>query len=206
MANQLKAEIRTGTRGSDIHQLRASGMIPAALYGKKVSSAAIAVSEKDLNALLKKNPHAVIDLEVPEIGTQPVMVNEIQRDKLSGKVLHIDFHQISMNEPVKATVAVELSGQPQGVKEGGILQVGVHEVEVRCLPKDLPASLAIDISKLLVGENVLASDLPIPEGVELLTEPTDMLVTILAPAKQVEETEEEAANPTGEAAEASKDE
>ncbi|WP_058300455.1 50S ribosomal protein L25 [Gorillibacterium timonense] len=184
MSIQLKAEIRTGKTRSAIRGLRNGGRVPASVYGKKISSGeSISVEEKELGALLRKNPHAIIDLIVGGEGAQPVIINEIQKDKMSGKVLHVDFHQISMDEPIHSALPVELVGTAAGVKEGGILTVESHQVEIRCLPKDLPASLSVDISELGIGDSIHVSSIQLPEGVELISESTDVIASVLAPQK-----------------------
>ena len=194
MSIQLKAELRTGQTRSAIRGLRNGGRVPASVYGKKISSGeSISVEEKELNAILRKSRHAVIDLAMGDKGTQPVIINDIQRDKLSGKVLHVDFHQISMDEPIHSSMPVELVGTSAGVKEGGILTVESHEVEIRCLPKDLPASLTLDISGLGIGDTIHASAIELPDGVELISEPTLSIASILAPQKADESDAGEAA-------------
>ncbi|MCL6457385.1 MAG: 50S ribosomal protein L25 [Gorillibacterium sp.] len=199
MAIRISAQVRTGKSGSAIHNLRSSGNIPASVYGRKIDGGeSISVVEKELGLILRKNPHAVIQLDIAEQGNYPVMINEIQRDKVSGKVLHVDFHQISMDELVKSIVGIELTGDSPGVKEGGILSVETHEIEIRCLPANLPPILSIDISGLHVGDNVLVSDLDIPEGIELLTDSTSVVVTILAPQKEIVEESDEVEVPVSE--------
>ncbi|AEI46091.1 50S ribosomal protein L25 [Paenibacillus mucilaginosus] len=190
MPTTLKAEVRTTTTKGERNQLRAQGMVPGVVYGKKVSQTSIAIDQKELVQLLKSNPHAIIDMEVPEFGKQPVMISEVQRDKLSRKVLHVDFHQINMDEPVNTTVRIEFIGEPQGVSEGGILQIQRHELDIRCLPRDIPASIEIDISALNVGENKIVSELQLPANIELKTDENDVIATILTPQKEVEETVE----------------
>lgn len=186
MSAVLKAESREAKTKSEAKQLRAKGQIPGVVYGTKVSSTAISVNGKELLALLRENPHAVVDLELPADGKQPVMVQEVQRDKLTGSILHIDLHQINMNEPIQTAIGIAITGEAPGVKEGGILTVEMHELEIKCLPGDLPGSLTVDISKLGVGENLLVSDIAIPDKVELLSNPDDVVVTVLAPQKAEE--------------------
>ncbi|MEO3947914.1 50S ribosomal protein L25 [Gorillibacterium sp. CAU 1737] len=184
MSIQLKAELRSGKTRSAIRGLRNGGRVPASVYGKKISSGeSISVEEKELGALLRKNPHAVIDLVIGDKGTQPVIISEMQRDKMSGKVLHVDFHQISMDEPITSSLPVELAGTAVGVKEGGILTVENYQVEVRCLPRDLPAGLTVDVSELGIGDSIHASAIQLPPGVELMTEPTDVIALVVAPQK-----------------------
>ena len=92
-------------------------------------------------------------------GKQPVMINEIQRNPLNRELLHVDFHQINMDEPVRTVVTLEFVGDAVGAKEGGILQIQLHELEIRCLPNQIPASITVDISKVGIGENMLVSEL-----------------------------------------------
>ncbi|SCW72260.1 large subunit ribosomal protein L25 [Paenibacillus tianmuensis] len=198
MATSLKAEARTGRTKGDRNRLRAEGKVPGVVYGKKVTQTPIAIDQKELLALLKTNPHAVIDMDIPQFGKQPVMINEVQRDALSRQLLHVDFHQINMDEPVQTTVRLEYIGDPEGVKVGGILQVQHHEIEIRCLPQHIPASIEVDVSGLEIGQSMLVSELKLPEGVEVKTDVHDVLATILTPQK---EAEPEAEAPAGNAAE-----
>ncbi|WP_164821713.1 50S ribosomal protein L25 [Paenibacillus koleovorans] len=190
MDKQLTAAARRmDVTRAELKQMRAEGRVPAVVYGKAIGSVPISVDEKDLNQLLRGHHNGVITMKVPGQGDQPVMVGDLHRHKLSRSVLHVDFHQINMNEPVHAKVALELDGDSPGVREGGVLTALLHEVEIRCLPNKLPGSLKVDISAMGTGDSLLAGDLPLPEGVELKTDPHAVIVTILVPQKaDVEET------------------
>ncbi|NHN35080.1 50S ribosomal protein L25 [Paenibacillus agricola] len=183
MVLALKAEARKGATKSERKGLRSNGKIPGVIYGSKMSSKPIAVDEKELLNLLRKSPNAIIQLEVPDFGKQPVMINEVQRHAISRSVLHVDFHQINMNEPVTAMVRLDFLGEAAGVQAGGILQVQLHEISVRCLPDDLPSSIEVDVSELEVGSNMLVSELKVSSKIEIKTDENDVLVTILAPQK-----------------------
>lgn len=187
MEETLKAEARQNNTKSEIKQLREQGKVPGVVNGKEVGSAAIAIDEKELRHLLRKNPHAIIEMELPGGAKQPVMIHEVQRDKLTRDLLHIDFHQINMDEPVKTLVALEFVGESMGLHEGGILQIQHHELEIRCLPQQIPEVIHVDISRLKLGENLLVSDLQVPEGIEIKTDPYEVIVTILAPQKDLDE-------------------
>jgi large subunit ribosomal protein L25 len=201
MAIAMNADQRTGTTKGELRQLRLQGKIPGVIYGKKLDNAAqVTVDSKELQALLRSHPNAVLEINIPSHGKTSVMISEIQRDSLSRQVLHVDFHQINMNENVRANVRITAEGDSQGVREGGILQVILHELEVQCLPGSIPDSVAVDISALAIGESVLVSDLKLPKGVESLAEPEQVVVTILAPQKEL--TEEEAEDAAVELAEA----
>ncbi|TMV44273.1 50S ribosomal protein L25 [Paenibacillus mesophilus] len=189
----LKAESRNGSATkSDLKKMRERGKIPAVVYGKKVASTPISVDEKQLVALLKQNPHAIIQMDIPDAGKQPVMITGTQRDSIQRSLLHIDFHQINMDEPIRATVGLEFTGESPAQREGGVLTALLHEVEVRCLPEHLPSAIAVDISGLELGGSFLAKDLQLPPEVELKTDDNAVLATILVPQKATEEAEEAA--------------
>ncbi|PZE19202.1 50S ribosomal protein L25 [Paenibacillus xerothermodurans] len=189
MATTMKAEERKNGTNASRRGLRESGKIPAVIYGSKIESLPIAIEERELLSVLRTNPHAIIELDVPQMGKQPVMINEVQRDTINKNVIHVDFHQIDMDEPVSAAVRLEYVGDPAGVKAGGVLQIQHHEVEVRCLPKNMPAAIEVDISHLEVGMNILVSELKVPDGVEVRTDENDVLATVLAPTKAAEDAE-----------------
>lgn len=193
MVMSLKAESRDGTTKSAVKQLRSTGKVPGVVYGKKVGSRAIAVEAKELLQLLRSNPHAIVEMDLPEAGKQPVMIHEVQRDKISRHLLHIDFHQINMDEPVRTSVTLELVGEPKGADEGGMLQVQMHEIEIRCLPASIPGAIRYDVSAMELGDTVLVRDLVMPEGIELKSNPDDVVATLLAPQKEAEEPAEAAA-------------
>ncbi|RTE08076.1 50S ribosomal protein L25 [Paenibacillus whitsoniae] len=184
MAVSLQAEARKEATKSEIKQMRAKGKIPAVVYGEKVASTVITVDWKDVQTVLRTNPHAIIDLSIASAGRQPVMINEIQRNPMSREVLHIDFHQINMNEPIKTVVALEFTGDAVGAREGGIVQVQMHEVDIRCMPNQIPASIAVDISSLGLGDNLHVSQISVPAGVEMKSDSNDIVVTILVPQKE----------------------
>lgn len=192
MAMSLKAENRDGQTKSAVKQLRSSGKVPGVVYGKKVGAVNVAVEAKELLALLRSNPHAILEMELPGNGKQPVMIHDVQRDKISRSLLHIDFHQINMDEPVRTSVALELEGEPKGAEEGGMLQIQMHEVEIRCLPTLIPGAIRFNVSNMELGDIVLVSDLIMPEGIELKSNPDDVVATLLAPQKEVAEPEAEA--------------
>jgi large subunit ribosomal protein L25 len=205
MTAALKAEARKqGTKG-ERKRLRADGKIPGVVYGEKLSEIPIAIDQKELLALLKVNPHAVIELEVPQHGKQPVMINEVQRDGISRQLLHVDFHQINMDEPVNTTVRLDYIGDPAGVRVGGILQIQRHELDIRCLPTQIPDSIEVDVSALEIGENLLVSSLKLPSHVEVKSDEHDVLATILTPQKAEEPEAVEASVDKAEASEEAAD-
>jgi len=191
----LRAEVRDRNQPkSERKRLRREGKVPGVVYGKQRPNTPIAVETKTLHAILQRNPHGVYEMDVPGQGKFPVMIREVQRDALSQNLLHVDFHQIDLDEPVRTAVALEFTGESPAVRAGGVLTVFLDEVEVRCLPRHLPSSITVDISGMQMGDSVTAGDLQLPPEVELVTEPDVPLATILEPQRAAEKDEEPAAD------------
>lgn len=184
MEAKLKAEARDGLTKSGVKKLRSGGKVPGVVYGRQLGAVSIAVDAKELLALLRHSPNAILEMELPGSGPQPVMVHDVQRDRINRNLLHIDFHQINMDEPVRTSVALEFQGEAKGEEEGGMLQIQLHEVEVRCLPSQIPVQLIVSVTALELGDTILVRDLSAPAGVEIKSHPDDVVVTILAPQKQ----------------------
>ena len=106
---------------------------------------------------------------------------------MSGKLLHIDFHHVNMTESMDSKVTIHFSGEAIGVKSGGVLQVEIYEVEVRCMPGDLPTSMEVDISGLATGDQLLVSDLIFKDGIEVLTDPNTVMIQIKTVHEEAEE-------------------
>lgn len=181
MSNTIQLTDRSNLPSSHVKQLRRHGSIPAVVYGVGLTSIPVEVNGKQLFAALKKNPKAILQATIAERGQHPVLVQAIQKDMLSGKWTHVDFHQINMNESIDTKATIHFSGDPIGLVEGGILQIEVHEVDIRCMPDKLFAAFEVDISKLGIGDQLLVSDLSFHDGVEILTESSIMLVKVLNP-------------------------
>jgi large subunit ribosomal protein L25 len=193
MAIAMQADARSVKTKGDLRKLRLGGMVPGVVYGKQLSeSATVSIREKELKALLRSQPNAVLEMEVPGQGKHSVMVADVQRDSLNGVITHVDFHQINMNEEVRANVRIEATGDSAGVREGGILSIVLHELEVQCLPGAIPEHISVDISSLGIGESLQVKDLMLPQGVEVSSDPEVVVLTVLAPQKELDETEAEA--------------
>lgn len=206
MAIAMKADERSVKTKGDLRLLRAGGMVPGTVYGKLLSaSSSVSVREKELKSMLRSHPNAVLELEVPGQGKHSVMVADVQRDSLSGGILHVDFHQINMNEVVRANVRIEHAGDSTGVREGGILSVVLHELEVQCLPGDIPESVTVDISSLSIGESLQVKDIELPQGVEASSDSELVVLTVLAPQKELTEEESVAQDVASEEAESRSD-
>jgi len=192
MRLSLQAETRKDFRKSYTKKLRNDGKIPATLYGKGVQSKSIELSLEDMVQLLKTpgGRLALIDLKVDgklEKG-HPAMIQDIQREPVGKKIRHVDFHRISMDEPVQASIPISIIGIAPGIAAGGVTEQPVSEVTVKALPDKIPSHIDVDISHLELGDAVHVGDLQIPEGVEILAPPAEsMIVSVKLPHVRVEE-------------------
>ena len=184
--------MREDTGKGVARSLRRSGLVPAVIYGKSRPSQALTVNPEDLKNKMSGN--AIFDLLITAEGEEikeTVMIKEVQKDPIKGELLHIDFHHISMDEKITINVSLNLTGEAPGVREGGVLQQLLREVEIECLPLDIPEALQLDISKLEMGNSMLVNDLEVPENIEIKTPFDEAIVTIVVPTEEEEELEEE---------------
>lgn len=178
----LSVSLREKTGKGAARQSRMAGNIPGVIYGPEVQPMSIEVSEKDLRRAVKEagSSSAIYQLAVNGKST-PVIIRDLQRDPLTSKVTHVDFHAISMNKPLHITVSLNIVGIPNGVKaDGGIMQIVVREIDIACLPKDIPDSVDIDVSALEVGDSIHVRDLEIPNA-KILTEERRTVLVVNAP-------------------------
>ncbi|UKS30833.1 50S ribosomal protein L25 [Paenibacillus sp. HWE-109] len=188
----MSTTILLSERTEPVKKLRAQGQIPAVVYSSRMDSEHVTVPEKEIRASLKRNPHAILQVTLPSNTNQPVIVHHVQKDSLTGQLLHIDFLQIDMQQNLDTSLAVHLTGEARGTKEGGILQIETNEVMIRCMPDKLPEHLTLDVSHLGIGEHLTVADLDIPKDVEVLSDPEIILVTILGIQKLDEAVESKA--------------
>ena len=191
MTPSLRAEERSNRTKGELRRLRSQGKVPGNVYGSQTSgSTLIAVDEKELLALLRRHPNTVLDLAMPGADAKPVMVTDVQRDPLTRSVLHIDLREINLSEPVRTRAPLEPVGEAPGAKEGGILRMLLHELEIECLPADIPEEIPVDVSGLGLGDSLTVRDLKVPPGVTVRADPSLVVVTVLEPQKEDDERSE----------------
>ncbi|MEX2415959.1 MAG: 50S ribosomal protein L25 [Paenibacillaceae bacterium] len=192
MSMKIQAENRITHTKSELKQLRNKGFVPGSISSRENPAISIMIDEKQLMQLVNRHSHEIVEIELPKLGHQSVVLKEVQRDKITpNKLLHVDFHQINLNEPIRTLVRLEIIGEALGMKEGGMRQVVMNEIEVKALPKHLPASIQVDISHLAIGEKIVVGDIQMPIGVECLSEATAVVATVLHVQKVSEEAEME---------------
>ena len=184
----LKASRRT-VLGKQVKAIRREGKLPAVIYGHYIEPISIVMDLRDTSkSLMGLAPSALLTVDVD--GTQHrALVKEKQRNKITGTLLHVDFLAVSMTEKLRSQVYIEITGVAPAIKDfDGVLVTGMDEVEVECLPQDLPERLVVDISGLLkIGDGIYVRNLTVPEGVKILEEPDSMVALIAAQAAVEEE-------------------
>jgi large subunit ribosomal protein L25 len=191
----LSAFARTESRRAGNKKLRAAGRIPAVIYGPRTKPQNLEVDAKALNDAIHHtaSENVLVDLAVKDDAkaNRLALVQEVQHHPLSGKILHVDFHEVSETEKVTLHVPVETLGEPVGVKtSGGVLQHVTFKLKVRALPKDLPEQITVDVSALELNRTIHLGDLKAPEGVEILGH-KEVVIAACTPPRA----EEEAAAP-----------
>ena len=194
----LRAEKREGRGKNEARRLRATGQIPAVVYGaEKGKAVEIAVDPKTLLRILhsESGVNTLIGLQL-DGGDTRVLVKEYQLDPIDHKLLHVDFYQVAMDRAITVTVPFVLKGEAKGVKQqGGIVDFVTREIEIEVLPGDIPENITVDVSELLMHEGVRVRDLPM-EGAKwtAISEPDTMIVHVVPPkAEEPEPTAEAAA-------------
>ena len=186
---ELDAEVRQGTGKATVRQLREKGLVPGVLYGKNRETVSVKVNAKKVEDVLGGN--AIIDLSLDDDTTQPVMVKEVQRDVITRDLLHIDLYQIDLDEKITVEVPVEVVGQAEGVREGGLLNQILREIEIECLPTDIPENIEVDVTELEIGDSISVAEIDVSEDIEVQVDDSETVATVVLPDELDEEDEED---------------
>jgi large subunit ribosomal protein L25 len=184
----LEAREREGRGKNDARRLRAQGMLPAVLYGDGggAGSTVLAVPAKVVDYTLQHvGDNALYDLKLGDQDDATVRVVDVQRNPVSGRLVHVDLAPVNMRERIVVTVPLTVAGADNspGVTEGGVLDQVAYEVEVESLPGDIPQGLTLDVSGLQIGDNLTLADVELPEGVELISDPEEVAATVTPPTE-----------------------
>ena len=190
---KLVAEPREGTGKGVARKLRAAGRVPAVLYGGGLESTPLSVDSKDLFHVLHTGAgyNVLVDLKLD--GTDHLVIpRDVQRDHIHGRFIHLDLLAVRRDETIRLNIPVRIVGESVGVKAGGVVEHHLWEIEVECLPQDVPDAVEADISALEIGMGLRVSDLQAPSGVTFITSEEESVVAVAQPQMAVE-LEEEAA-------------
>ena len=201
--SQIKVEVQRRTPGGKNanRRLRSSGQIPAVVYGAGKQSVAIVVYPQHVTDILRSESgrNTIFTVSVDGKERANAMVKDYQLDPVKGRLIHVDFLEIAMDQLLELTVNIEVVGEAQGVKlDGGIMDIVTRAIEVECLPSDIPESIKVDVSPLKINDYIRVKDLPADPKVKILSDGEIVLVTIVPPIKEevpVEAPAEGAAEP-----------
>jgi large subunit ribosomal protein L25 len=188
MAQQvkLKAEKRTVIGRNAIKNIKKEGLVPGVVYGSQAQPMALQVDGRELKNVLAhaSSEHVLVELEIVDGGqstSRLALIQEVQHHPLKRDLLHVDFHAVSATEKITSEVPIEAFGDALGVRTfGGLLEYSLRSLDVECLPQDLPDLIRIDVSNLNIGESFHVRDIPLPSGVEALTDADLTVVSVVA--------------------------
>ena len=184
----VKSEKRQGLGTNASRRLRAQGFVPAVLYGESMESTPLVLSKKDIVQImrLETGENTIFKVAV-DAEAYDAMIKDLQVNPATDELLHVDLIRISMDKPIRVAVPVVHRGEPVGVKtEGGFVDFVTREIEIECLPREIPESLEIDIAELHINQSFKVQGMAIPAGVKVLTDPNTVLVLISMPHKEEE--------------------
>ncbi|MBI2104029.1 MAG: 50S ribosomal protein L25 [Candidatus Omnitrophica bacterium] len=210
---QLTVKRRTTAGKRPVRRLRHGGLVPGVIYGRDMEPMSVEVSQRELVKFLraKAGEHALVTLRLEDLPAapsaatkgaaqaggkaweKPALVQAVQHDPVDGHVVHVDFHAIVLTERLKVKVPLILKGEPAGVKQdGGVLEQFLREVEVECLPADLPTGVAHDVSAMKIGDTIHVRDLAAPKGARITSDPEGAIASVQTPKVEVPAAEEAA--------------
>jgi large subunit ribosomal protein L25 len=186
----LEGIVREERGKNAARRTRQTGMVPAVLYGGRKDSMALAVNAKQVKKILRSETghNTIFTVRVAEGAEEKAMMKDWQVDPLSGALLHVDLLRIAMDVRMRVRVPVHTFGEPQGVKmQGGVFEVVTREVELECLPGDIPEEFKVDVSGLMIGKQLRAGDIPLdPEKMKLITDPLRVIAHVVTLKKEEE--------------------
>jgi large subunit ribosomal protein L25 len=189
----ITAELRDSRGKNEARRLRAGGKIPAVVYGARQESVAVAVSPKDLNRILrsKSGHNTIFNVDIQGRENTAVMIVDWQNDPVKENLLHADLKRIDLTQRIAVKVPVHTTGEPKGVKqEDGLLELVTREIEIECLPDEIPEEFVIDVVELMLGQSRRASDLVMTGSMQLLSPPDTVIAHVIA-LRAVEEVKPE---------------
>jgi large subunit ribosomal protein L25 len=203
--DSIAVEIREGTGKEFNRKLRASGRVPAVVYGFGHGNVMLSLDPLVLERKIKASQagiNTLFDLEGEgSVTGRTVIVKELQREPIRGGIMHADFYELNLEEKMHVSVPIHLEGEAPGVVMGGVIEHTLREVELECLPSAIPDELIVSVENLDVGDSLHVSDLTLPAGVTMVSDETLSVVSVITPKGMAEEEEAAAEGEEGEVAE-----
>ena len=192
---KLQVQERDSRGSAESRRLRKQGLIPGVLYGRGQTPHTISIPERELRRVLtgEGGLHAILDVVLEgQKTTHPSILKDYQQHPVRGGIIHVDLHEVRLDQPIQARVVVELVGEPVGVTEGGVLSQVNREVTVEALPMEIPEHLELDVSRMAIGDTLRLVDLRAQDGVKYVDDPEEtVLATVTMPSRIVEPEPEE---------------
>jgi large subunit ribosomal protein L25 len=191
---KLQVQERERRGSADARRLRKEGFIPGVLYGSGKQPHAICIPERELRRVLTgpSGLHAILDVVLEgQKTTHASILKDYQQDPLRGHISHVDLQEVRLDQPIQASVNVQLIGEPEGVKEGGVLSQVQREINVEALPMEIPEHIELDVSGMAIGDSLRLADLREREGVKYLDNPEETVLATVTLPTRVEEPEPE---------------
>ncbi|MDI3508644.1 MAG: large subunit ribosomal protein [Clostridiales bacterium] len=190
----LAIEKRQETGSRDAARLRRSGMIPGVVYGKNIAPINVKVPVKGLREIISKHGrNAVLNLNI-EGQTLAAVIKDVQHDLMGAQYEHVDFQHILMDELIKAKVSIRFQGEGLIESKGGLVMLQLDELEVECLPDNLPEVIEIDVSDMEIGQNLKVADINVPENVRVISNPDEVVLAVMETKSGIQEIENEENN------------
>ena len=196
--DRVKLEALPRERGSkgELRKMREEGYVPVIVYGRSINPSMICVDSIELNRALNTpaGANVLLDLDIKGsdgANTETVMIRDLQRHPIKKDLLlHADMIRISMKDKLEVSVPLHFYGEPEGTKDGGVLQIQLREVTILCLPADIPEYIDVPVENMGVGDVLTVGDLSLPSEIEMLEDPTEAIASVLIPEEEPEEAEE----------------
>ena len=186
---KVQAKVRDGRGKNDARRARREGMVPITVYGGGAETVAAVAPLRDLAAILRSEAgrNTIFTIAVEGVGESEVMFHDRQIDPVKGRLIHADLTRLVKGQKIEVTVPLHLVGEPIGVKERqGVLEQIIREIEIRCEPREIPDTLEVDVSNLDVHDVLHASDIPVSDAVEILSDPELVIATVGMVKEEVE--------------------
>jgi large subunit ribosomal protein L25 len=186
----LDAEVREEIGRGKTKGMRDKGFVPAVIYADGKDALSLKLSHRQLVQLVHQHriEGVIINLNIKDDKkhkSRPCLIKEIQHDPVHGEIVHVDFNQISLTDEIKVNIPIVVKGEAVGVKlEGGSLEHILWELEVECLPVNIPKNIEVDVSSLKLGESIHVKDIIVPSGVKILNDPGSIILSVAAPMKE----------------------
>jgi large subunit ribosomal protein L25 len=186
----LEAQVRSEIGKSKVKALKSGGFIPAVVYSEGKEAIPIKLSRHDFLTLVHHHhiENAIISLKIKDDkkkASRSCMIKEMQQDPVKSEIVHIDLNEISLTKAIKINVPVVTSGESVGVKQdGGALEHILWEIEIECLPTDIPKNFEVDISALKIGDSIHVKDIKFPANIKVISEPESVVLSIASPMKE----------------------